>query len=273
MPTDRRERPDWKAVGDLARQALTRPRSATQQVLEHLLAHHDVSSGEVALWLREELSTLESYEIDLLLSPLFTPEFRDRLEFEKVLGEASLEATEVDELASGLARENLNMTLLAEGETVEAPLPEVLIERYVRLLYLDSKLPPECTTTTGAQLSPEVRCHLRDKVWQFPRNRDLLPALLDAAREVSGELPGHVRFLTNFVRSHRPGSLEECRTFLDNLAQAYEDDLRKHLSGTRSFFNDEIRATYAGRWSVDEDVVTSHRHMVSMARALREALG
>jgi len=141
----------------------------------------------------------------------------------------------------------------------------------VRLLHLDAPLPEEAVSDFGP-LAPEVRVHLRDRAWRRPQSRSLLPVLLYAAQNACGDFSDYVHFLTDFLRSYRPASRQDCLTFLDNLAQAYQDDLESHQSGSRSFFDPELKAAYAGKWSVDEDIVASHRRMIAMARALKREM-
>ncbi len=283
MPTEKQRQkksPDREATVALARETLTRRRALTPQILGFLLAHHEVTGDNVASWLRDHLEDLESYEFDLLLSPLFTPDFAMRVRFEDALGDGCLDKSSVDALIQELASEELPMVLLHEEERIETTLPEVMIERFVHMLHLDAPVPEEVLAPESAfaPLSPEVRCCLRDRVWARPQSRALLPHLLAAARSIGEQSPGehfsdYVYFLTDVVRSHRPAGLEDCLRFLDNVAEAYYKDLRKHESGSRSFFNDELKASYSGKWKVGEDVVAMHERMISMARSLKSALG
>ncbi len=265
------KKPDFGAVQHLTREKLAEPRPLTPQVLGHLLSQHEVASDQVTSWLRENLPQLEPYELDLLLSPLFTPGLEQRLCFEEVLGDSSLSEAEVDELLETTQQSDVKITLLHESEQIESPLPEVVLERFVRMLHLESEVPRPALDRFGT-MTAEARCHLRDEVWKKRRNTELLPSLLTAVERIGSDFPGYVHFLTDFVRTHRPSRLEECVTFLDNLAEAYEDDLRKHNSGTRSFFSEELQASHAGRWRVDETVVDTHKRMITMARTVREML-
>ncbi|MBI4605021.1 MAG: hypothetical protein HY721_23920 [Planctomycetes bacterium] len=267
-----RPRPDLAGLERRVGEALAAPRTLTPQVLQHLLAHHEVRGSDVVPWLKENLAGLESYEHDLLLSPLFTPSLEARRSLEDVLGEGWLDAADLEAMVQDLERRALRVTLLHESYRVEAPLPPVLIERYVRLLHLDSDLPLE-VLEPFRPIAPEVRCQLRDRAWARPQARRLLPVLFDAARSAGPDFAGNVRFLTDFVRSHRPASREECVRFLKNLAQAYEDDLESHRSGTRPFFDQELRGAYSGKWKVAAETVAEHERAIATARALLAALG
>jgi hypothetical protein len=275
-------RPDLERVEDLAARALSAPRAITQQVLQYLLAQHEVEGALVLSWLRERLGSLESYEQDLLLSPLFTPDSQTRLEFEAVLGKGWLDGPEVETLERHLVGRGLRLTLLHEKECLEAPLPEVVIDRYLRLLHLDSELPLEALGALG-EPAAEIRACLRDAAWHRPASRALLPGLIRAALSASSprgrpgapvcEFGTAVRFLTDFIRTYRPASHQECREFLGNLAEAYEIDLQHHQSGLRSFFDEELKGSYGGKWKVPEEIVADHRSKIALALALREALG
>ena len=263
--------PNLNALTELAAGELTRCRSLTPQVVDALLSQHEVVAEQVVEWLREELERLESYEQDVLFSPLFTPDLALRVRFEEALKEGCLSAEDVEQLIADLISDDLRLTLEYEDETVESAMPPVAIERLVRMLHLDLPLPNE-EIAPFRPLSPEVRCLLRERTWQRRQHRELLPVLLSAARSSDVDFTQTVHFLTDFVRSHRPASKEECVTFLANVAEAYEEDLKKHTSGDRSFFNPELKASYAGKWKVEEDVVDRHNRAITIARALGAAL-
>lgn len=273
-----RSRPDLERLEDLASDFLTRPQALTPQVLQYLLTNHDVEQSAVPTWLRETLPTLESYELDLLLSPLFTPSFETRVEFERALKESWLDAGDVEQLLLRMASRKLSLTLLQDGETAAAPLPDVITERFLRLLHLDVPLPLDAAPGLRS-LDDAGRTYLRDRTWHRPQSRSLLPILLDAvdrlvepAEDCETDCGDYVHFLTDFVRSHRPSSRGECVRYLASVAEAYEEDLRKHESGSRPFFSEELKANHSGKWPVGEGVVANHKRMISMARALEKML-
>ena len=272
MPTSKpqKNRRKQRALEQLV-EALTKARPLTPQVSQYLLAHHEVLGGEVTAWLQEELHGLESYEFELLFSPLFTPELETRVQLEEALGDEALEPGEVEEVANELAEQDLQVTLFTEGGSVKISVPDVIIERYLRLLHLDTPL-PRTSFPWAASLRPEVRWYLRDPAWQRRQSRELLPTLLGAAERAGSDFGDYVRFLTDFVRSHRPSSQQDCTQYLGSVARAHEDDLRKHEAGSRSFFNDELKATYGGTRTVSDGIVVAHRRAISMARTLEKLL-
>jgi len=242
------------------------------QVLSYLLTHHDVEGLDVLPWLRDRLPGLEGYEHDLLLSPLFTPDMDARLRCEETLGEFALEKEDVEEVLHRLAAREARFELLHDGESLDVELHPVLIARYVRLLHLDAGLPLE-EAAAFRPLSPLVRLHLRDRAWHRPQSRALIPSLLGAALTTGLDFTEQVVFLTDFVRSHRPSSLADCVVFLANTAKAYEDDLEKHRSGARPFFDPELKGSHAGKWKVADETVARHERAIAMARGLLKAIG
>ncbi len=267
--------PDTAAIHALAVEALTAPRVATAQVLDHILAQHEITSEKVNSWLAEDLAQLEPYELDLLLSPLFTPDFATRLLFEPCLGAGRLTPGEVDDLVERLDSDGLKFTLLHEGASVPTVVPRVAIDRFIRLLHLDAPLPDEARAEIAelpAELPAEVHCFFRDRAWQRSSSRKLIPDLLDAALRAGPDVTDYMRFITDFIRTHRPTTREECVVFLGNLAEAYEADLKKYETGVRSFFNVELQTAHAGKWKPREEVLDEHHEMIEKARALSSLL-
>jgi hypothetical protein len=263
---------DIQLVAREACDALTAPRPVTPHVMAHLLAQYEVPAGEVAAWLRSDLAKLESYELDLVLSPLFTPDLPARLRFEHILGTDHLDDLEVGALLGTLEGLGLRMTLSIDSSRVEADLPAVMIERFVRLLHLDAPL-PEVVLDDLEGLDPEARLCLRDRTWRLERNRAMLPSLLRAAKRTGEDLTGTIHFVTDFLRTYRPASRNECLAGLEHLAQAYRDELDRYQSGSRSFFNPELQAAYRGKWPTNEAAVADHKRLLATAESLRRAMG
>ena len=267
-----RRPPDRDRVAQIVAEAVTQPRELTPQVLTHLLAHHDVPEDGAAAWLQRELAELEAYELELLLSPLFTPSDETRLALEESLGTSFLTADDVAYVLEELADRDLELVVDVEGEFVTVEYPHVVVERFVRLLHADTPLPAAADEGLLDDLDPEARRHLRDPTWLRPSHRELFPVLFDAARRAGDDLAASIRFLTEFVRSHRPSSRADCVRLLADVAAAYEEDLRKYKAGDRSFFDAELKATHAGKWGVRDGVITSHERAIALSRSLHHAL-
>ena len=69
---------------------LERPRELSARVLNYIEDNYNVEHDAVGIFLTEELPKLEDYEIDLILSPVFTPKLADQAVFAELLGRGSV---------------------------------------------------------------------------------------------------------------------------------------------------------------------------------------
>lgn len=76
-------------------QELERPRKISAQVARHLVANYSIADDEIGPFLVQTLPTLEEDEIDLILSPLFTPKLADQAVFAGRLGRQSIPSDEL----------------------------------------------------------------------------------------------------------------------------------------------------------------------------------
>src|SRR5689334_13418009 len=89
-------------------------------------------------FLVQQLPGLEDYEIDLILSPLFTPKLADQAVFAEVLGKDSIGRAQWPALVQQLVDRPTRAQLVTSDHQVHAvPLRAVTIERYVHRLRLD----------------------------------------------------------------------------------------------------------------------------------------
>src|SRR5207249_4401512 len=125
----------------LARE-LERPRELSPRVLNYIEGNYSVEHDAVGAFLTEELPKLEDYEIDLILSPVFTPKLSDQAVFAELLGPAPVAREQWPELIEQLAAQPVMAQLLTQdGVAHSVKLREVTIERYVHRLRLEAKIP------------------------------------------------------------------------------------------------------------------------------------
>src|SRR5207249_12263890 len=79
----------------LARE-LERPRELSPRVLNYIEGNYSVEHDAVGAFLTEELPKLEDYEIDLILSPVFTPKLADQAVFAELLGPEDRKSTRLN---------------------------------------------------------------------------------------------------------------------------------------------------------------------------------
>src|SRR5262245_7060300 len=65
---------------------LERPRELSARVLNYIEGTYSVDKDAVGVFLVQELPKLEDYEVDLILSPVFTPKLADQSIFADLLG-------------------------------------------------------------------------------------------------------------------------------------------------------------------------------------------
>ncbi|MEO5340116.1 MAG: hypothetical protein H7837_06295 [Magnetococcus sp. MYC-9] len=177
---------------------------------------------------REVLELREPFEVEWLLSPLFTPASQELEGCEPALPVAGLVASEVDALAVALVAESLSCPVSYGHREQEVPVMEVVIDRYVRLLHLDAAIHPLLLPVLEQWAAGADRFALfslaRRSVWQRESRARLLQVALQAMLSKESCRVDKVRFLTDFVGSYRPAGEQELVHALTNLVDAYHRD-------------------------------------------------
>lgn len=226
---------------------LERPRPLPAQVVQHLEDVHEVLRGEAAAFLANQLGSLEEYEVDLILSPVFTPSLEDQAVVAGFLAaRAVAEADWPALIASLLARPTRAHLRTEDGQTVEIRLPEIILERYVRRLRLQGGLPEEILAALQphpASSRPLLCAIARRAIWSSPARREILarflrvPATADTRADAIG--------LLRLVETYEPADRAE---FLARLPQ-WRQALRQEAAAAgapRPFFNERVEDLHGG---------------------------
>src|ERR1019366_1507247 len=97
---------------------LERPRPLPAQVVNHLSGTYGLDRDAIGPFLINELPKLEDYEIDLALSPVFTPTLHDQAVFADLLGQESVPAAQWPALIQQLGvRPTRAQLVTADGQT------------------------------------------------------------------------------------------------------------------------------------------------------------
>ncbi|MBF0161803.1 MAG: hypothetical protein HQL88_05910 [Magnetococcales bacterium] len=176
----------------------------------------------------EVLAGREPFEVELLLSPLFTPNVLDREACEFALPASGLAVGVVEALVMTLTSAELFCPVSYGHRGQAVPLLGVVIERYVRLLHLEAPVPPLVLPRLEGWQEGDARLVLfslaRRPVWQSEQRSRLLDRLLQAMLARGSCQVDKVRFLTDFVASYRPTGERELLQALTNLVDAYHRD-------------------------------------------------
>lgn len=176
----------------------------------------------------ELLHTREPFEVEWLLSSLFTPTHQEQEACESFLPPEGLADEVVDSLVATLASETLFCPLSYGHQVHTVPVMGVLIERYVRLLHLNAAIPPLLRPLLADWVEGQDRLILsslaRRPVWQSACRAQVLCSALQAMVERGSFRADKIRFLTDFVGSYRPSGQQELLCALANLVESYHQD-------------------------------------------------
>lgn len=257
---------------------LSRERVMTPQVQEYIINQYGVNPEEFAAFFADRVPGLEDYELDLIFSPLFTPTLSDRSGYGAILGAEALGTEEVRGLIETLVQKPVYAHFLVENrQNIPMALQEVTIERFVDRLYLDRPLSEGLNALIGeaapVALQGELRMLARESVWQDSWRQDLLAAFLRLFHLQQNVALEKVLFLTDFVRTYRPGNLNDLQRQLDSMIQSCKKDL-ENVRG-RSFHDAHLKEMYADTEAFNEAaeaeaqaVSQNYQQMIVMAEAL-----
>lgn len=269
----------------LLRQDLTHSRVLTPQVRRHLASTYELADDDVAPFLQEELPKLEEYRVELLFGPLFTPTLEDRARYSALVRAGGCSEPQINEAQESLLSDSLTCDLeLPTGEHFPLPLADVLIERYVRLLYLgrapDAELAQRIEQAVPSDDVDLALGALREEVWHDSAKRRWLTDFLDAVAPRRSFSMRKLEFLADLLRSQvRPRSehlLEVVRTLLaERRAQlgqvgAAKPFFARHIEEWHGHERDQRRVDPAEFESREqlivllEDLVVDLEHMVAI---------
>jgi hypothetical protein len=223
---------------------LTAPRPINAQTLRCVCDEFAITEEGFTEFVATTYPTLQDFELDVLFSPQLTPSLHDGERYMAIVGSQTLSGALLDQLIEQLANQALTMPVqLSHGQTVALPLPEVLIERYVRRLGLDKALDAEFAAALEATTLPEryplLLTVARDPIFQKPFQQSALLALLKADPTAAEAL---VVYLVDFMRTYRPDSF----TGLHRQLLAYVDSCQKDQAAVtqHQFHHEELKASY-----------------------------
>src|SRR5262245_15275369 len=107
---------------------LERHRELSPRVIGYIVRTYEIDNAAVGAFLVDELPKLEDYEVDLILSPVFTPRLSDQATFAELLGGESVPRDAWSGLIQQLERRPTRAQLVTEdGQPHSIPLREVTL--------------------------------------------------------------------------------------------------------------------------------------------------
>lgn len=262
---------------ELLASELERPRPVTSQVVNHLIATHGVDRARVTEFLGERMQSLEDFEFELVLAPLFTPTLRDQAPFAELLG-CDAVAREVwpDLIRHLAARPTVAQLLTPEGHTVRVPLRPVVLERYVHLLRLDGTIArplfEQIQTRVPEADRPLLKAIARRAIWAEPGRAHILPQWLDAAADTEPFPVSDAVALLKLVESYEPPDLDALRALIPHWQEVLRQEIRD-AAAPRPFLNERIQEMHGGqrdqRRPDDARAAAKHEELALLERLAR----
>jgi hypothetical protein len=231
---------------------LERPRELSPRVLNYVTGTYGVDYDAVGAFLVNELRKLEDDDIDLLLSPLFTPKLPEQATVAEVLAGDRIPREEFPRIVQDLALRPTRAQLLTpDGQTHSVQLREVIIERYVYRLRLEGQIPVSLLAALDSVSSaatadrPTLYAIARRPAWEAAGAREILTRYLTRAPESAGYRLADAFDLLNMVETRKPANLAD---LLERMP-AWQKALREQIDGggaSKPFFMEEIRMMHGG---------------------------
>ncbi len=232
----------------LARE-LERPRELPDQVVRHLNTAYGIGPEEVGAFLDTRLADLEDYEIDLVLSPIFTPALPDQAKFVTWLGATALTEAAIAELVDTLTRRPTVAHLItSEGASHAVTLRAVTIARYVRRLRLDGAIAEPIhhrlklvTTDANRDLAFAVA---RRSIWTAAGRLEILQRFFDQAQEWDWT-PADLLTLLRLVEGYEPSGFNDFHQRLPGWIESVRREANAAIN-PKPFFNERVEELHGG---------------------------
>ena len=229
---------------------LERPRELSAQVIKHLGSAHAQDRETIGTFLVANLPRLEEFEIDLILSPLFTPTLHEQAVVAELLGAGALPASHWPELIQQLVARPTVARLVGEsGEVYSVPLREVTIARFVNRLRLGG-LVPEPLFKWISQLPhspdrPALKALARRAIWEHEPRREILSRYLRSGTNAKEYRLDDALELLRLMETYEPADLKD----LLSRVPYWQRVLRHEISvafDPKPFFNERVQELHGG---------------------------
>jgi hypothetical protein len=212
---------------DVVQGLLISTRMLTAKIASTITTELEIDDSVVALG-SARIAELEEYEVELLLSPLFTPSNADRACCEAALSPSGINSEALQSLQDELCRADISCPVVYGLDRGSLLIPPVVIERYVRLLGLTASISEHIVElleqVVGVEQRNQAFSLARRPVWKRSNSCDLLADCLGKMVQKSSFSTEKMDFLTSFVRTYRPAESGVLLASLNNMVAAYARD-------------------------------------------------
>ena len=229
---------------------LERPRAVTAQVADHVLGTYSIDRDALGSFLSTELPKLEDYEIDLILSPLFTPTLQDQAVFAELLGRERVPPEQWPALVRQLvARPTRARIVTEDGQVHLVPLRDVTVERYVHRLRLDATIPEPLFKLLNhlppAADRPLLKAIGRRAVWTDEARREILVRYLTIATTADTYRRDDAVELLKLAEIYQPANVADLLAHIPHWQQVLRQEINEAAS-PKPFFNERVQDMHGG---------------------------
>lgn len=229
---------------------LERPRELSPRVLNYIGGTYGIDHDAIGPFLVDGLPKLEDYEIDLILSPVFTPKLADQAVFAELLGCASVLREQWPALIQELVtRPTCAQLVTSDGRPHSVPLREVTLERYLHRLRLDGAISESLLKlldpTPPAPDRPLLKAIARRSIWENDARGNILARYLtNAASRGTYRLADAIELL-NMVESYKPADVADLLARIPPRQEVLRGQINAG-SGGKPFFSQGVQALHGG---------------------------
>jgi hypothetical protein len=229
---------------------LERPRELSPRVLNYISGTYGTDPDGIGAFLVNELPKLEDDEIDLILSPVFTPKLADQSVFAELLGHKSIPRDQwVGLIQQLVARPTRARLLTPDGQAHVVPLRDVSIERYVHRLRLEAVIPESVLTLLERMPvstdRPLLRAIARRPVFENSGSREILERYLVALIDHGGYNMDDMIELLNLAENRKPTNVSDLQASIPRWAESLREQIDK-ASGPKPFFHQQVEIMHGG---------------------------
>ena len=258
---------------------LERPRELAPRVVSNITETYSIDRETVGHFLTDELPKLEDYEIDLILSPVFTPKLADQAVFADLLGADSVPREQWPGLVQQLvARPTRAQLITIDNKTHSVILREVSIERYVHRLRLEAGIPEslfKLLDQTSSADRPLLKAVARRAVWENDSRRDILVRYLKTATVRDVYQINDAVALLDLVESYKPTDVANLLARIPHLQQVLQQEINASYS-PKPFFSGRVEQSHGGerdRRRQDDTRVVAKKNELAFLSRIVELLG
>ena len=264
---------------ELIARELEKPRPLLKQVVDHASSHYEVSRDELGEFLETKTGELEEFEIDLLLSPQFTPTLVDQAAFSALLDEELLPPDLWDGLVAELAKRPTVAQLVTEdGAAHPVTLTEVSLERFVCRLNLGAEI-PEPLAKLLASMPPAddrnlLKAIARRPYFRTDPHREILFRFLVKTTSGDGYSLTDVLSLLELVETYQPADNADLVSRIPHWLEVLENEVTA-ASQPKPFFAARVQELHGGgrdRRHADESLIDRKQRNMNFLKRLEAVL-